>query len=148
YTPFPNITTFDIIHWQSDGSNVKSNEQINDFVQTMQEPGFNPTDLANFDIAHKSKRLDMYVETIEGSALSALDSWIKGAVSVRLPKEGKKYASESAAPSSKVEGVYYRSLTAVLQSTYQQPCVRDWDFVPFKLYWIPPGDTSDSQSDT
>ncbi|KAL1937059.1 hypothetical protein VTO73DRAFT_15141 [Trametes versicolor] len=126
YAPFPNITTFDIVHWQSDGSNVKSNEQINDFVQTMQEPGFNPTDLANFDAARESKRLDTYVETTEGSALSALDGWIKGAV----------------------EGVYYRSLTAVLQSAYQQPCVRDWDFVPFKLYWIPPGDTSDSQSDT
>ncbi|EIW62881.1 uncharacterized protein TRAVEDRAFT_114485 [Trametes versicolor FP-101664 SS1] len=114
----------------------------------MQEPGFNPTDLANFDAARESKRLDTYVETTKGSALSALDGWIKGAVSVQLPKEGKKYASESAAPSFKVEGVYYRSLTAVLQSAYQQPCVRDWDFVPFKLYWIPPGNTSGSDSDT
>lgn len=148
YAPFPNITTFDIVHWQSDGSNVKSNEEINGFAWAMQEPGFNPRDLANFDAVREPKHLDTYVETTEGSALSALNGWIKGAVSVRLPKEGKKYTLELAALSFKVEGVYYRSLTAVLQSAYQQPCVRDWDFVPFKLYWIPPSDTSGSHSDT
>ncbi|KAI0349974.1 hypothetical protein OH77DRAFT_1499288 [Trametes cingulata] len=104
----------------------------------MQQPGFNPADLAGFDAAREVQRLDTYIESTEGSPLSAHDGWINGSVTIWLPKEGVRYPSEADAPAFVVKGVYYRSLTEVIQNAYQQPCVKDWHVVPYKLYWLAP----------
>ncbi|KAI0374977.1 hypothetical protein BV20DRAFT_1033013 [Pilatotrama ljubarskyi] len=103
----------------------------------MQQPGFNPADVASFDAAREVQRLDTYIEETEGSPLSARDGWINGSVVIRLPKEGERYPSEADAPAFTVQGVYYRSLTEVIQNAYQQPCVKDWHIIPYRLYWMP-----------
>lgn len=146
YAPFPNVTTFNLLYWQYDGSNNKSNEQINILAKVVQEPGFNPTDLAKFDAAREGKRLDTYVEDTDGSPLSARDGWVNGSVVIHLPKEKVHYASEEAAPAFTVTGVYYRPLVDVIQNAYQQPCIKDWHIIPYEEYWIPPTDANHSQS--
>ncbi|OJT15888.1 hypothetical protein TRAPUB_1049, partial [Trametes pubescens] len=145
YGPFPNVTTFDLLHWQYDSSNTKLNEQLNGLARVMQQPGFNPADLAKFDASHEVQRLDTYTEDVDGSPLSARDGWVNGSVAIRLPKEKVRYTSEEAAPTFTVTGVYYRPLVDVIQSAYQQPCVKDWHFIPYEEYWIPPADTTPSQ---
>ena len=51
YAPFPNVSTFDVLYWQNNGSTTKSDQQMNALAQAMQEPGFDPTDLAHFNAA-------------------------------------------------------------------------------------------------
>ncbi|KAI0369420.1 hypothetical protein BV20DRAFT_1036521 [Pilatotrama ljubarskyi] len=97
----------------------------------MQQPGFNPADVADFDAAREVQRLDTYFEDTDGSPLSARDGWISGSVNICLPMEGVCYASEQDAPTFTITGVYYRSLTELIQNAYQQPC----------LYWLPPSHT-------
>lgn len=101
----------------------------------LQEPGFDPRNLVNFNSAREGQRLDSFVEDVEGSPLSADDCWIKGSVKIRLPKEGVRYASEDDAPEFTVDSVYYRPIVDVVQAAYQQECVRSWHFIPHKLFW-------------
>ncbi|KAI0739828.1 hypothetical protein C8Q80DRAFT_1124151 [Daedaleopsis nitida] len=91
WAPFPNISTCNVLSWQDNDSNSKSNAQINLLTRDVfQQPGFNLADLAQFDAAHKAQRLDDYVDKVDGSPLSAMDGWMKSFVYVRLPKEGPR----------------------------------------------------------
>ncbi|KAH9903187.1 hypothetical protein C8Q73DRAFT_742354 [Cubamyces lactineus] len=110
----------------------------------MQEPGFDPKDLANLDSAHEERRLDNYFEHDKGSPLSVDDRWIKGIVKIRLPKEGVQYKCEEDVPEFAVEDVTYRPLVDVFTAAYKQPCVKTWHFIPHRLYWIPDAATSRS----
>ncbi|KAJ8468498.1 hypothetical protein ONZ51_g9607 [Trametes cubensis] len=99
FAPFANISVFTILYWQTCGdSNLKSYSQIDLLARLMQEPGFDPKDLANLDSAREERRLDNYFEHVEGSPLSVDDRWIKGVAKIRLPKEGVQYRSEEDVP--------------------------------------------------
>ncbi|KAH9848646.1 hypothetical protein C2E23DRAFT_785618 [Lenzites betulinus] len=111
----------------------------------MQQPGFDTTDVAHFDCSREVAKLDNYREDVQGSPLSADDRWIKGSVRLRLPKEGVRYESEEAAPEVVVDEVYFRPLVDVFSAALQQECVRDWTFIPYKLFWL--NDTTEEPSD-
>ncbi|KAI0737908.1 hypothetical protein C8Q80DRAFT_1263018 [Daedaleopsis nitida] len=139
YTPFPNISTFDMLYWQNNESITKSNAQLNLLTRgVFQEPGFNVADLAHFDAAHEVRRLDEYVETDERSPLSAKDGWTQSSVHVRLPKEGVRYESEEHAPLFAVEGLWHRSLPQVIRSALQRPGMKTWHMIPHKLFALQP----------
>ncbi|KAI0349319.1 hypothetical protein OH77DRAFT_1490928 [Trametes cingulata] len=141
YAPFPNVSTFDLVYWQSHGSNLKSYTEVNTLAQLMQEPDFDPRDVARLDAAREVARLDEYCEDAQGSPFNSDDRWIKGAVKIRLPKEGVRYDSEENAPEFTVEEVYYRPILDVISSACQQSYVRNWNFIPYKLFWL--NETSD-----
>ncbi|KAI9056308.1 hypothetical protein FKP32DRAFT_1599040 [Trametes sanguinea] len=136
YHPFPNVSTFDLVHWQHQESNLKSHGQMNALASVMQEPGFNAQDVALFDSSYEASRLDDYLETEEGSPFSADDRWLTHSVTIRLPKEGVKYAAEDDAPPFTIDDVYYRTIVEVVTAACQQEDVRSWTFIPYKLFWL------------
>ncbi|KAI1784806.1 hypothetical protein LXA43DRAFT_1100996 [Ganoderma leucocontextum] len=144
WAPFPNISTFDMLYWQNNESNLKSHAQMNLLAKCMQEPGFCAEDLAKFDSAREVARLDSYVEDVKFSPLSTRDGWIKTSVKLHVPKEGVRYASETEAPEFKVEDVFVRSLREVIAGALRHPNFRNWRTIPHKLLWRPPGSTSSS----
>ena len=73
WAPFPNVSTFNMLYWQNNESNMKSHAQMNSLVRCMQEPGFCPADLAKFDAAREIAWLDNYHEDVKLSPLSARD---------------------------------------------------------------------------
>ena len=46
-----------------------------------------------------------------------------------------KVKSEEEAPEFLVEPVYYRRLTQVLVSSFQEPAAKLFHYIPFKLFW-------------
>ncbi|CDO75466.1 hypothetical protein BN946_scf184935.g2 [Trametes cinnabarina] len=136
WAPFPNVTTFDLVHWQNNGSNLKSHGQMNSLASVMQLPGFNTQDVDAFDSAREVERLDNFSEMTQGSPLSADDRWKTGSARIRLPKEGVPYRSEDDAPEFLVPNVHHRSLVDVASAACQHPSVKDWTFIPYKLFWL------------
>ncbi|KAI0750001.1 hypothetical protein C8Q80DRAFT_1353357 [Daedaleopsis nitida] len=139
WAPFPNVSTFDMLYWQYNSSNTKSNAQVNLLTRCVfQEPGFDITHLAHFDAAHEAQRLDEYIEEDNASPFSAKDGWIRGSVNVRLPKEGVCYVSEVEAPVFTVEDVWHRSLPQVIRAALQRPGMKNWHMIPHKLFAVRP----------
>ncbi|KAI0739460.1 hypothetical protein C8Q80DRAFT_1339217 [Daedaleopsis nitida] len=139
WAPFPNVSTCDMLSWQNNDSNSKSNAQINLLTRDVfQQPGFNLADLAQFDAAREAQRLDDYVDKVDGSPLSAMDGWMKSSVYVRLPKEGVSFASEEEAPIFTISDVWHRSLPQVIRSALQRPGMKTWHMIPHKLFCARP----------
>ncbi len=147
YAPFPNVATFEMLYWQNNGVNMKSNQQMNCLAEVMQEPDFNTADLAHFNVARELKRLDTYTEGEGGSAFSGMDRWLQGEVCVHVPKEGVHYASEEEAPLFKLKNVWHWRFREVIRSALQQECVKDWHMIPHQLFaCVPSKDTSRTPS--
>ncbi|KAI0054412.1 hypothetical protein BV25DRAFT_1817100 [Artomyces pyxidatus] len=78
------------------------------------------------------KRLDDYAA---GPDFASGDGWKHASVHLRLPCEGVTNASEEEAPTFEVKGVYYRSLTEVIKSAFQETVAKTFHFTPFQLLW-------------
>ncbi|KAI0713712.1 hypothetical protein C8Q76DRAFT_620727 [Earliella scabrosa] len=100
----------------------------------MQQPGFDPRELEQFDAAREIARLDHYVEEHEHSPFSSRDGWLRGSVQVRVPKEGVCYASEEEAPFFTIDDVWHRPFSELIRSALKQPCVKRWHMIPHRLY--------------
>ncbi|KAI0754052.1 hypothetical protein C8Q80DRAFT_1225985 [Daedaleopsis nitida] len=135
YAPFPNVSTFDMLYWQNNDSNTKSNSQMNLLTRgVLQEPGFDIKHLEHFDAAREVRRLDDYIEEADSSPFSANDGWIRGEVYVRLPKEGVCHASEEDTPKFTVKDMWHRSLPQVIRAALQRPGMKSWHMIPHKLF--------------
>jgi hypothetical protein len=84
-------------------------------------------------VEHEEKRLDdsQDADYFPGAAL---DGWRKGSVYIHLPKEKVKYGSEEDAPKFEVKGLIYRPLIEVVKAAYEDPSVRSFHHIPFKLF--------------
>ncbi|KAH7919772.1 hypothetical protein BV22DRAFT_1022403, partial [Leucogyrophana mollusca] len=65
--------------------------------------------------------------------------WCESSVKICLPKEKTKgpllFANEEGAPEVEINGVYHRSLTDVITSTFQDEAVNTFDMTPFQQFW-------------
>ena len=141
WAPFPNVSTFNMLHWQNNESNIKSHAQMNILARCMQEPGFCPADLVKFDSAWEIAWLDSYIEDIKFSPLSACDGWIKTSAKLHVPKEGVRHTSKEATPVFEVEDVYLRLLGGVIVGALRHPNFYGWCTIPYKLFCCSPGST-------
>ncbi|KAJ3017813.1 hypothetical protein NUW54_g499 [Trametes sanguinea] len=110
WAPSPNVTTFELVHWQNEGSNLKSHSQMNSLADVMQVPSFNPHDLTDFVSGWEAEQLDEYSEATKGSPFSGDDRWKDTSVQLYLPKEKVRYTSEDDAPEFPVPNVHHCSL--------------------------------------
>jgi hypothetical protein len=51
-----------------------------------------------------------------------------------VPKEKEKYDSEEATPEIEIGGVNYRLLVKVIQAAYENPSVKHFEHVSYKLF--------------
>ena len=105
--PFANMSICCLMMWFYNGSNTKSLNDLNVLVHNvLLSEDFKLRDLAGFDAAKESKRLDNY-KADPTSNLNTKDGWIKATVPISLPCEKVLYPSETDAPIYNVEGMYY-----------------------------------------
>ncbi|GJE96476.1 hypothetical protein PsYK624_126730 [Phanerochaete sordida] len=136
-----------LLEWQNNGSGLKSNSETNKFVHNViLAPDFDIKHFANFSsISQLEAKLDEHAANASG-AFSCDDGWTKSSVKISLPKAGRKFASEAAAPVFEVQGVWHRSLVEVIKSTYQEDVQASSSFhcIPHELYFVPPAPDSPS----
>jgi hypothetical protein len=137
FTPFLNATVFRLMNWFYNGSNTKSQANLNRLVhEVILAPDFVTNDLHDFSAARELERLDEYTD---GPGFSAKDGWKQSSVNIPLPAETVKQC-EGKAPMLRVDGIWYRNFTEVIKAAFQDPSSKRFHFTPFKMFWQPPGD--------
>jgi hypothetical protein len=63
--------------------------------------------------------------------------WKVSTVSISLPAEGVKHASENDAPVLEVPGVHHRNLVEAITTAFQDETAKKFHYTPYHLYWKP-----------
>ncbi|KAI5980895.1 hypothetical protein EDD15DRAFT_2380722 [Pisolithus albus] len=133
FKPFLNVTVWRLMGWFYSGSNQKSIDDLNNLVHNViLAEDFSRTDLQDFVASRELKRLDE-------STIFTSDLWHTASVTIRLPCEKVKVPEERA-PEFHVEGLHYRKLTEVIKSAFAETSAKEYNAMPYKLYWQPDDD--------
>jgi hypothetical protein len=68
------------------------------------------------------------------------DGWIKGSISIPVPCDGYRFASEQDAPQFVVDRIWYRQPLEVIKKAFTEPAAEKFHTTPFKEYWKPSED--------
>ncbi|KAI0715990.1 hypothetical protein C8T65DRAFT_606466 [Cerioporus squamosus] len=122
------------MRWLYNGTNQKTPGELNSLIrEVFLAPEYCREDLVGFDANRENKRLDEHTATSD--AFSADDGWRKASVFIRLPKEGRAYASEQDAPLFEVKNVFVRSFREVITAAYKDRSVKRFHWFPFQWFW-------------
>ncbi|KAI0349053.1 hypothetical protein OH77DRAFT_1525957 [Trametes cingulata] len=137
FGPFDNASQFRLYDWHYNASLTKSMDDFDNLIDVLLSRGFSVEHLRNFRAQMAQEKMDDYVHP--KGVFSAEDGWIESSVEIPLPKTKARHASEAAAPTFQVRGVYHRRLTAVIRGAAEDERFADrYHWVPHKLFWVPP----------
>lgn len=130
YHPYPNVSAFHLDRWYWDGA-IKSNQDFDKLRSIILEPTFNPEDIRDVNFPK--------IRTEIGSSSSDLfdrrDGWTCSSVTVKVP-----FGNMTLPPQDfTIEGVWHKSLTGIIQSTFSSPRSRSYHYVPYRLIHDRPG---------
>ncbi|ETW77869.1 hypothetical protein HETIRDRAFT_107512, partial [Heterobasidion irregulare TC 32-1] len=120
FFPFSNYSSAKIAGWHYSGSSDKSIGETNRLVEALRDPRFDVKELVKFNLNQENERLDRYLNDID-NPFSGEDGWLKVSVKIWLPKTGKKFPSESAAPQFEVKDIHHRRLIDIIKGTLSDP---------------------------
>lgn len=147
FAPFLNATTFRLMNWFYSGSSMKSLGELDSLVNNvLLADDFDREDLRSFSAARESQRLDDWEDVKDESPFAASDGWHESSVKIRVPAEGVKHVSEEQSPAFEIPGVYHRSITEIIRSTFQSTAAHSFHLIPFKLFAKPSVDPSTSNN--
>jgi Plavaka transposase len=135
FAPFLGATVFRLMSWFYNGSNMKSVTELDKLVNdVILADDFDKAHLKGFNAARELKRLD---EHKQHTQFPSKDGWKETSVKIRLPAEKTSLSStsEDEAPEFEVNGVFYRPLTDVIISAFQEAAAETFHITPFRLFW-------------
>ena len=136
FSPFKNSTVFRLMNWYHSGSGKLSVSQLNSLVRDVINPSnFKKEHLDNFSAKRELERLDEEEDT--SYPFSNENVWKVSTVTISLPAEGVKHASEKKAPVLEIPGVHHRKLVEVIITAFQDEAAKKFNFIPHHLYWQP-----------
>lgn len=139
FAPFPNPTTFRLMHWFHSASSLKSFGELDRLVKdVILAEDFNTQDLKKFSSEREARRLDSHQDETS-TIFPANDGWISGSVAIHMPCEHVSFKSESDAPVFRVEGVHHRKITETIKSALLEQSMK-YHFAPFRQYFKPSHD--------
>ena len=106
FAPFENSTIFRMMNWYHSGSGEMSISRLNSLVKdVINHSDFQKEHLENFSAKRELERLDDEEDT--SYPFSNENVWKVSTVTISLPAEGVKHASENNAPVLEVPGVHH-----------------------------------------
>jgi len=139
YAPFKNATTFRLMNWYHSGSGEMSVSRLNSLVKDVINPSdFQKEDLDNFSAKRELERLDNADDP--SYPFFNENVWKVSTVTIPLPAEGIKHASENDAPVLEVPGVHHRNLVEAITTAFQDETAKKFHYTPHHLYWKPTPD--------
>lgn len=126
YRPFANSTIHRVMQWLNNGNTVKSEAQLNEFVnKVILSPDFEKEHLTGFDAHRENLRLDNALEQMPFYA-----QFNQSTVAISVPS-----GSVNTPPKPfMVPGLLHRKLTEVISHAFRGPLSHLFHFSPFKLY--------------
>jgi hypothetical protein len=134
---FTNPSSALLMAWHYSGSNAKSATELNRLAEFLCDPGFKQADLAGFNHARESKRLDDYLDG-RSNPFHEHYGWQMSTVKICLPNEKVRFSSETDAPELMIPGVYHRSLIDIIKRVFEDNVSLQFNMTPFRQYWNTP----------
>jgi hypothetical protein len=135
FAPFLNATTFRLMTWFYNGSNLKSLGELDRLVrEVLLADDFQVQDLHGFRAAREVERMDEWEDDPE-SAFSARDGWIETTVKISIPAEKVKNLSEADAPQYSVPGLFLQRPLEVIKAAFCERTAEHFHLSPFKTFW-------------
>ena len=133
FAPFLSATVFRLMNWFYGSSNMKSVTELDKLVNdVILADDFDKAHLEGFNAKREMGRLDEHRQHTE---FPSKDGWKETSVKIRLPAENARHTSEDDAPEFEVHGVFYRPLTDVVISAFQEAAAETFHITPFRLFW-------------
>ena len=131
--------------WYYNGSSIKSYADVDKLVHNViQHEDFKASDFRpTFSTAHEAEQMDKNQASMSSSSNSESvpfrteDGWIKGSVSIPVPCDKFRFATEEDAPRFVVDGIWYRRPLEVIKRAFTKPAAEKFHTTPFKEYWKP-----------
>lgn len=124
--PFANATIHRTMQWLNNGNTVKSENQINEFVnKVILSPDFQQDHFTGFDAHRENIRLD---NALDQSSFRA--QFCESTIDILVPSGAVGIPSKTFA----VPGLLHRKLVAVIADAFSSPLSHLFHFSPFKLY--------------
>jgi Plavaka transposase len=138
FWPFPNISQFLLGNWYINSpSRERSGRDFDSLLHVIQDPRFDPTELARFShrqLHHVLDSIDNGAEILPGE-LNGLDGWKRNtSVTIQVP-EGKKWWTCAKGKSFQIPGLHHRSICSIVRKVYST--ATDLHFTPFEWYHQP-----------
>ncbi|KIJ14904.1 hypothetical protein PAXINDRAFT_78160 [Paxillus involutus ATCC 200175] len=110
--------------------------ELNRLWSFIQDPLFDPKAHEGFNHDREQKLLEKYIQDAS-NPFHAEHGWHKSTVSIHLPNEKTKFHSEEDpdVPVLDIKGVYHRSLTAIIKSTFEDNISTTFHMTPFRQFW-------------
>jgi len=134
FDAFTNTSCGLLMAWFYSGTTQKSNAEAIRLARYTSHPSFKGEETASFDPVHEGKLLDNFLRD-KSNPFREEHGWRQSTVKIRLPKERKSWTSEADAPELEVPGVYHRSLTSIIRSTFEDDISKTFHFTPYSQYW-------------
>ncbi|KAJ3556133.1 hypothetical protein NP233_g12048 [Leucocoprinus birnbaumii] len=126
YWPFPNPTTQLLMSWLNNGSTSKTYSEADKLVHNcILSPEFCPTDLAGFNAARESRRMDK-----ELSKSDLRNRFTESPVNILVPTGSSTLPPQPFT----VPGLLHRNLMAVIRDAFSDPLAHLLHYSPFKLF--------------
>uniref|UniRef100_A0A0W0F6L2 Uncharacterized protein n=1 Tax=Moniliophthora roreri TaxID=221103 RepID=A0A0W0F6L2_MONRR len=137
YAPFPNITTFHLIHFLYNEKSIPASVATKLVKDVFLQPEFEKSDLDNFNTERDLRRLDRHLAE-RATAKSTLpfessDVWHKTELSIPMPCPNHKYASEDDVPQLKVP-FWHRKLMPLIRELVKDEIFFQYHVKPHKLF--------------
>jgi hypothetical protein len=138
FAPYPNVSTFRLMHWYQSISSTKSLGELNRLVNdVLLAPNFNPHHLENFSAVREADRIDSHHDDVS-SIFSTEDGWIETSVSIPVPIEKRHNMprmTEATAPRFEAHGLFYRKITEVVKAALKESDALQYHLAPFREFW-------------
>lgn len=135
---FLNASTYHLMNWFYNSSSSKSLGDVDRLVNdVLLAEDFNREELRGFNAGQEGRQMDGTQARLESAEFSASDGWHETSLEIPLSCEKVQFSSEAAAPTFTVHGLYYRKLTEVIKSVYEEVMAKSFHMAPFKLFWQP-----------
>jgi hypothetical protein len=134
FDAFTNTSCGLLMAWLYSGTPQKSNAEAIRLARYTSHPSFRGEETFGFNPAREAKLLDKFLLD-KSNPFREEHGWHQSTVKIRLPKERKSWTSEAHAPELEVPGVYHRSLTSIIRSTFEDDVSKTFHMTPYSQYW-------------
>jgi len=123
--------------WMLTGSKQKSEAEITRLAETLQSNDFDCRDLQGFNAHTEMWHFDNLESSLDERDPLQQDGWKESSVNILIPTREQNLSGNG--QQFPIEGLFHRSLTAVICVVFTEWAAKWFHLTPFKQIWCSPG---------
>ena len=130
------MSIWKLMTWMLTGSGRKSEAEITRLAETLQSNDFDCRDLRGFNAHTEMRHFDNLESSLDESDPLRQDGWKESSVNILIPTRERNLSGNG--QQFTIEGLFHRSLTAVIRAVFAEQAAKWFHLTPFKRIWRSP----------